>query len=501
MQTLGTTLGLEEKRIQFTPDLMPADIVGSEVLEEHEGRRAFRFIGGPVFCQLLMADEINRASPRTQSALLQAMQEKHVTVAGERYDLPEPFHVLATQNPLEQEGHLSAPRSAARPLPAADRCRLSGRAAERRMLLATTGVETQSPKQVISAEQLLQAQYLIRQVPVGESVVEAILRLVRSARPDTPEASPEITKFVAWGPGPRASQAFMLAVRARALLGGRLAPSIDDVAALRWSRPSPPHGTFLLGARRRRDPRIDHPPADGEARVSDARAAGANGAQEERKSGRWTPMREEAARLSSALPPLLVDAERIAATVAQGVHGRRRVGPGETFWQFPPLPPSATPRTISTGGAPPGRSTFFVRETEWEAAQSVWLWRDGSASMDFSSSGGVPTKLHRAGVLGLALAMLLIQAGERIAALGESHPPQAGRAPLSRLAYLYGPAWRPRGIASRSSAASALRAHGVAVGFSVRYRPAPRTHARPLWRRRHRPPPPDPRSGGSGLWL
>ena len=232
VQTLGTTLGLEEKRIQFTPDLMPADIVGSEVLEESEGRRAFRFIGGPVFCQLLMADEINRASPRTQSALLQAMQEKHVTVAGERYELPEPFHVLATQNPLEQEGTY--------PLPEAqlDRFLLQidvgypDEAAERRMLLATTGVEDAQPRRVMSAEQLLRAQHLIRQVPVGESVVEAILRLVRSARPDTRGAASELTKYIAWGPGPRASQAFMLAVRARALLNGRLAPSIDDVAAL-----------------------------------------------------------------------------------------------------------------------------------------------------------------------------------------------------------------------------------------------------------------------------
>jgi MoxR-like ATPase len=232
VQTLGITLGLEEKRIQFTPDLMPADIVGSEVLEESDGRRGFRFIGGPVFCQLLMADEINRASPRTQSALLQAMQEKHVTVAGQRYELPEPFHVLATQNPLEQEGTY--------PLPEAqlDRFLLQidvgypDLASERRMLIATTGTEEVIPHRVMTSEQLLAAQHLIRQVPVGESVVEAILRLVRSARPGAAEASTEVTKYVAWGPGPRASQAFMLAVRARALLAGRLAPSIDDVTAL-----------------------------------------------------------------------------------------------------------------------------------------------------------------------------------------------------------------------------------------------------------------------------
>lgn len=232
VQTLGTTLGLEEKRIQFTPDLMPADIVGSEVLEEHEGRRSFRFIGGPVFCQLLMADEINRASPRTQSALLQAMQEKHVTVAGERYDLPEPFHVLATQNPLEQEGTY--------PLPEAqlDRFLLQiditypDEAAEREMLIATTGTGEAKARRVMTSEQLLAAQRLVRQVPVGSSVVDAILKLVRRARPDTAEAASEVTKYVAWGPGPRASQAFMLAVRARALLNARLAPSVEDVIAL-----------------------------------------------------------------------------------------------------------------------------------------------------------------------------------------------------------------------------------------------------------------------------
>ncbi|MFO1186710.1 MAG: MoxR family ATPase [Alphaproteobacteria bacterium] len=232
VQTLGTTLGLEEKRIQFTPDLMPADIVGSEVLDEHEGRRSFRFIGGPVFSQLLMADEINRASPRTQSALLQAMQEKHVTVAGERYDLPEPFHVLATQNPLEQEGTY--------PLPEAqlDRFLLQiditypDEAAEREMLIATTGTDEAKARRVMTSEQLLAAQHLVRQVPVGSSVVEAILRLVRSARPDTAAATSEVTKYVAWGPGPRASQAFMLAVRARALLNARLAPSVEDVVAL-----------------------------------------------------------------------------------------------------------------------------------------------------------------------------------------------------------------------------------------------------------------------------
>ncbi len=232
VETFANVLGLAEMRIQFTPDLMPADIVGSEVLEEaKDGKRSFRFIKGPVFCQLLMADEINRASPRTQSALLQAMQEHHVTVAGQRYDLPEPFHVLATQNPLEQEGTY--------PLPEAqlDRFVLQidvpypDLESERKMLFATTGTVDEASKRVLSAGELVAAQKLIRQIPVGESVVDAVLKLVRSARPD-PDAEEFVRQNIAWGPSPRASQALMLGVRARALMDGRLAPSVDDVIAL-----------------------------------------------------------------------------------------------------------------------------------------------------------------------------------------------------------------------------------------------------------------------------
>jgi len=232
VETLGKVLGLDERRVQFTPDLMPADILGSEVLEENEGgRRSFRFIPGPIFAQLFMADEINRASPRTQSALLQAMQEKEVSIAGQRHQVPKPFHVLATQNPIEQEGTY--------PLPEAqlDRFLLQidvgypDRAAERRMLFATTGAQAVSVQRAITAEQLMAMQRLVRRIPVGESVVEAILDLVRDSRPNETELQ-EIREHLAWGPGPRASQALMLAVRARALIDGRLAPSIDDVVAL-----------------------------------------------------------------------------------------------------------------------------------------------------------------------------------------------------------------------------------------------------------------------------
>jgi MoxR-like ATPase len=231
VETLGTVLGLDARRIQFTPDLMPSDILGTEVLEEIPGgKRNFRFIPGPVFAQLLMADEINRASPRTQSALLQAMQEQHVTVAGSRHDMPRPFHVLATQNPLEQEGTY--------PLPEAQLDRFLMEIdvdypdieAERRILFDTTGAEESKPKAAMTADDLLSAQRLVRRLPVGESVVEAILTLVRSARPG-PEAG-DLGKLIAWGPSPRASQALMLAVRARALLEGRYAPSVDDVIAL-----------------------------------------------------------------------------------------------------------------------------------------------------------------------------------------------------------------------------------------------------------------------------
>src|SRR5512144_318013 len=231
VETLGTTLGLDAKRIQFTPDLMPSDILGAEVLDESStGKRSFRFISGPVFAQLLMADEINRASPRTQSALLQAMQEQHITVAGARHDLPKPFHVLATQNPLEQEGTY--------PLPEAQLDRFlmeidvdyPDRAAELKILKDTTGAEETKAKAAMTAEDLQAAQRLVRRLPVGESVVDAILMLVRSARPG-PEGG-ETAKAIAWGPGPRASQALMLAVRARALLDGRFAPSVDDVLEL-----------------------------------------------------------------------------------------------------------------------------------------------------------------------------------------------------------------------------------------------------------------------------
>ena len=229
VDTLGVVLGLEARRIQFTPDLMPSDILGSEVLEESPGgRRSFRFIAGPIVAQLLMADEINRASPRTQSALLQAMQELHVTVAGNRHDVPRPFHVLATQNPIEQEGTYPLPEEQLDRFLMQIDVDYPNRESERKIIFDTTGTEESKPKPTMSADELIAAQRLVRRLPIGESVVEAILTLVRSARPG-PESG-DIGKLISWGPSPRASQALMLAARARALIDGRLSPSIDDVA-------------------------------------------------------------------------------------------------------------------------------------------------------------------------------------------------------------------------------------------------------------------------------
>jgi MoxR-like ATPase len=231
VDTMGTVLGLDARRIQFTPDLMPSDILGTEVLEESTtGKRNFRFIPGPIFAQLLLADEINRASPRTQSALLQAMQEQHVTVAGTRHDVPRPFHVLATQNPIEQEGTYPLPEAQLDRFLMEIDVEYPNIEAERRIVFDTTGTEETKAKPVMTADDLIAAQRLVRRLPVGESVVEAILTLVRSARPG-PEAG-DAGKLIAWGPSPRASQALMLTVRARALLDGRLAPSADDVMAL-----------------------------------------------------------------------------------------------------------------------------------------------------------------------------------------------------------------------------------------------------------------------------
>lgn len=250
VDTLSTVMGLKGSRIQFTPDLMPADILGSEVLETApDGSRAFRFIEGPVFCQLLMADEINRASPRTQSALLQAMQEREVTIAGQHRPLGRPFHVLATQNPIEQEGTYPLPEAQLDRFLVQVDVEYPTRATERDILIATTGASEDDAHQVFSAGELLEAQGILRRMPVGDQVVEAILDLVRACRPGEPEGA-DLAGSLSWGPGPRAAQALMLATRARALLDGRLAPSVADVAAL--ARPVLTHRMALSFAARAR---------------------------------------------------------------------------------------------------------------------------------------------------------------------------------------------------------------------------------------------------------
>ena len=232
VDAFGTVLGLNSGRVQFTPDLMPSDILGSEVLDDNDdGKRSFRFVKGPVFTSLLLADEINRASPRTQSALLQAMAEKQVTISGQHYDLPAPFHVLATQNPIEQQGTY--------PLPEAQLDRFVLKVdvdypdpdTERKILIETTGTEDASVKPVITADQLLAMQHLVRELPIGNQIVDRILNLVRNARPEQSEYD-VVRDQVKWGPSPRAGQALMLACRARALLRGRLSPSVEDLEAL-----------------------------------------------------------------------------------------------------------------------------------------------------------------------------------------------------------------------------------------------------------------------------
>ncbi|MEM9524328.1 MAG: MoxR family ATPase [Pseudomonadota bacterium] len=255
VETLATVMGLQGNRVQFTPDLMPADILGSEVLETAaDGTRSFRFIEGPVFCQLLMADEINRASPRTQSALLQAMQERQVTIAGRERRLGHPFHVMATQNPLEQEGTYPLPEAQLDRFLLRIDVQYPDRESERQVLLATTGTEEARSERIFTAAELIAAQETVRRMPVGDAILDLILDLVRSCRPDEKGAPEIVRETVSWGPGPRAAQALMLAVRARALLAGRLAPSAEDVGAL--ARAVLSHRMALSFAARAQDVRL-----------------------------------------------------------------------------------------------------------------------------------------------------------------------------------------------------------------------------------------------------
>lgn len=229
-QCFAAAIKLDFGRIQFTPDLMPGDVIGTNLF--NFSTNEFTLTKGPIFTDILLADEINRTPPKTQAALLEAMQERKVTIDGEAHRLNPHFTVIATQNPIEQQGTY--------PLPEAQLDRFlvqivvgyPDRDTERDILLATTGTEEAEASQVFDVQTLIKAQDLLRRMPVGESVMEAILDLVRAFRPENPEASADVREHVAWGPGPRAAQALMLTVRARAMLQGRLAPSVEDVAAM-----------------------------------------------------------------------------------------------------------------------------------------------------------------------------------------------------------------------------------------------------------------------------
>jgi len=234
VQTVSQALALTFSRVQFTPDLMPSDITGTELMEEEPGtgRRAFRFVQGPIFANVVLADEINRAPPKTQAALLQAMQERTVTVAGHTYNMPSPFFVLATQNPIEQEGTYPLPEAQLDRFMFELRLGYPTRDEEEQIVQSTTGATSLDISPVLTADELLALQRLVRRLPAAPSVVSYAVQVARSTRPDDPEATPGVKKYVSWGAGPRASQYLVLGAKARAAMDGRAAPDFDDVRAV-----------------------------------------------------------------------------------------------------------------------------------------------------------------------------------------------------------------------------------------------------------------------------
>jgi MoxR-like ATPase len=234
VSTLAEALDLEFSRIQFTPDLMPTDITGTEVIEEDRttGRRVFRFVRGPVFANVVLADEINRTPPKTQAALLQAMQERGVTVAGETHDLAAPFFVLATQNPIEQEGTYPLPEAQLDRFMFELRIEYPSREEEVEVALRTTGASLPEIRPVVSGERLLELQKLVRRVPVAPSVAAFAVRLARATRPGTDDAPAMTRKYVSWGAGPRASQYLVLGAKARAAARGEPVPHYEDVQSV-----------------------------------------------------------------------------------------------------------------------------------------------------------------------------------------------------------------------------------------------------------------------------
>ena len=234
IQTLSQALDLQYSRVQFTPDLMPSDITGTELLEEDHGtgRREFKFTKGPIFANIILADEINRAPPKTQAALLEAMQEHKVTAAGKTYQLPEPFFVLATQNPIEHEGTYHLPEAQL------DRFMFElvvgypSKAEEEQIVAQTTSAYKAVVKPVLRGDEILELQALVRRMPAPPSVVEYSVKLARSTRPGEPGATPEMKKYVSYGAGPRAGQNLVLGAKARAAMDGRSIPDLDDVKAV-----------------------------------------------------------------------------------------------------------------------------------------------------------------------------------------------------------------------------------------------------------------------------
>ena len=237
VQTVSEALDLSFSRVQFTPDLMPSDITGTEILEEDHttGRRVFKFVRGPLFANVVLADEINRAPPKTQAALLQAMQEHAVTAAGHTHRLGEPFFVLATQNPIEQEGTYPLPEAQLDRFMFELRVGYPSRDEEERIVSTTTGDTTTTLTRVLSAEELVAMQHLVRRLPAPPTVVKYAVQLARSTRPADPEASADVRKYVSWGAGPRASQYLVLGAKARAAMDGRAVPDLDDVRAIALS--------------------------------------------------------------------------------------------------------------------------------------------------------------------------------------------------------------------------------------------------------------------------
>ena len=427
VETLGITLGLDAKRIQFTPDLMPSDILGAEVLDESNSAASAlsASFAGPVFAQLLMADEINRASPRTQSALLQAMQEQHVTVAGARHDLPKPFHVLATQNPLEQEGTY--------PLPEAQLDRFlmeidvdyPDRDAERRILFETTG-----------AEETLAEGRDERRHPGHGAAAGAAAAGRRFRRRGNPLAG------ALRASGPR---------RRRGRQADRLGTGAarQPVADARRSRPRParrppgaldrrragsgraraqaPHGADVLGARRRPHHSRRNQTIEDADRLMAAESRHSNGEiiAIRRADG-------ESRTLAASLPRLVLEARRIAANVIHGLHGRRRAGAGESFWQYRRFV-SGEPSQNVDWRRSARDDHLYVREHEWEAAHTVWLWPDRSPSMAFASRQARDSKLERALIVTFALAELLVAGGERVGIPGLMNP-TASRSVIDKMA-------------------------------------------------------------------